>query len=133
MLETIISMSFPNGDDTSNDRDMVILIRTGAAETHSYSFNQYGVLAEIAPKIIEYDPDDINNWVFAQATWFTREDVEKSTGRSRNTVQKRLNQQVDAKHLLKELNGKGNEFRYHVAANAQPTQPKQGGCNDHGN
>ncbi len=95
MTETIITMETPNDDDTSDLRDMTVLLRQGSAERFHLKFNEHGQLEEIPPTIQTVDGSDLNQWVFNQAEWFTVNDAVKATSLHKNTVKPKL----EALHL----------------------------------
>jgi hypothetical protein len=87
--ETVMTVTFPNGDDTSNRRELCVQLRNAPPEKFLLEI-QEGNLVRINESDIPATPQDLNTWVFSQSGWFTAQDAARACSLHEKTVGKRF-------------------------------------------
>ncbi len=88
--ETVITLQFPDGDDTSIHRRMSVQLRNAPSESFDLIFKN-GLLEEVPKTIPSVQKTDLNTWVFSQTGWFAVQEAMAGADMSRNPVTTRLN------------------------------------------
>jgi hypothetical protein len=102
-------LQYPGGEDTSEKRELAVLLRNGASEEFQLTLQQGKLVVDTNAEAAQKEPAEIawfkaqalQGWVIPDKKWFTVRDLEIGLNISRSTAFKRIKDALAHSNLVK--------------------------------